>query len=241
MSPGLANVTVQQRLVAVRLFYDYLIEEGLRETNPVGRDATRPGAGSVATGTRAWCPGSPSCHGIPTRNTGWSASRQHRRCPSATASCWLWPMTPPCGGRSSGRCERRIMTPPTARSRCAAHLKMRNDDAKLAVKAITAQLADLAEPAASEGGGRGGQRPAQGRPGRVVPLLQARRSRHRPEGPAQAYHPGGGPDPAPPVGHSTRGGHPPGVPTRSRRPTRRPLSQPRSRCLWQSATPPALG
>jgi integrase/recombinase XerD len=33
----LANVTVQQRLVAVRLFYDYLIEEGLRETNPVGR------------------------------------------------------------------------------------------------------------------------------------------------------------------------------------------------------------
>jgi integrase/recombinase XerD len=34
---GLANATIQQRLVAVRLFYDYLVEEGQRETNPVGR------------------------------------------------------------------------------------------------------------------------------------------------------------------------------------------------------------
>lgn len=34
---GLANATLQQRLVAVRLFYDHLIEEGLRENNPVGR------------------------------------------------------------------------------------------------------------------------------------------------------------------------------------------------------------
>jgi integrase/recombinase XerD len=34
---GLANATLQQRLVPVRLFYDCLIEEGLRESNPVGR------------------------------------------------------------------------------------------------------------------------------------------------------------------------------------------------------------
>lgn len=34
---GLANATIQQRLVAVRLFYDYLVEEGRREFNPVGR------------------------------------------------------------------------------------------------------------------------------------------------------------------------------------------------------------
>jgi integrase/recombinase XerD len=33
---GLANATLQQRLVPVRLFYDYLIEEGLRDSNPVG-------------------------------------------------------------------------------------------------------------------------------------------------------------------------------------------------------------
>jgi integrase/recombinase XerD len=32
---GLASATLQQRLMAVRLFYDHLIEEGRRETNPV--------------------------------------------------------------------------------------------------------------------------------------------------------------------------------------------------------------
>jgi integrase/recombinase XerD len=40
---GLANATLQQRLVAVRLFYDYLIEEGRRELNPVGRGRYTPG------------------------------------------------------------------------------------------------------------------------------------------------------------------------------------------------------
>lgn len=40
---GLANATLQQRLVAVRLFYDYLVEEGLRESNPVGRGRYTPG------------------------------------------------------------------------------------------------------------------------------------------------------------------------------------------------------
>jgi integrase/recombinase XerD len=39
---GLANATLQQRLVPVRLFYDYLIEEGLREDNPVGRGRYTP-------------------------------------------------------------------------------------------------------------------------------------------------------------------------------------------------------
>jgi len=33
----LANATLQQRLVPVRLFFDYLIEDGVRESNPVGR------------------------------------------------------------------------------------------------------------------------------------------------------------------------------------------------------------
>src|SRR4051812_21188918 len=40
---GLANTTIQQRLVPVRLFYDFLIEEGLRESNPVGRGRYTPG------------------------------------------------------------------------------------------------------------------------------------------------------------------------------------------------------
>ncbi|AGP59173.1 integrase [Streptomyces rapamycinicus NRRL 5491] len=34
---GLSNATLQQRLVPVRLFYDFLVEEGLRDSNPVGR------------------------------------------------------------------------------------------------------------------------------------------------------------------------------------------------------------
>lgn len=42
---GLANATLQQRLVIVRLFYDYLIEERRRDTNPVGRGRYTPGRG----------------------------------------------------------------------------------------------------------------------------------------------------------------------------------------------------
>ena len=40
---GLSNATLQQRLVPVRLFYDFLMEEGLRESNPVGRGSYTPG------------------------------------------------------------------------------------------------------------------------------------------------------------------------------------------------------
>jgi integrase/recombinase XerD len=40
---GLANATLQQRLVPVRLFYDFLVEERLRESNPVGRGRYTPG------------------------------------------------------------------------------------------------------------------------------------------------------------------------------------------------------
>jgi integrase/recombinase XerD len=40
---GLSNATLQQRLVAVRLFYDFMVEEGVRDSNPVGRGAYTPG------------------------------------------------------------------------------------------------------------------------------------------------------------------------------------------------------
>ncbi len=42
---GLANATIQQRLVAVRLFYDFLVEEERREINPVGRGRYTVGKG----------------------------------------------------------------------------------------------------------------------------------------------------------------------------------------------------
>jgi integrase/recombinase XerD len=46
---GLANATQQQRLVPVRLLYDFLIEEGLRESNPVGRGRFTPGRGGAGS------------------------------------------------------------------------------------------------------------------------------------------------------------------------------------------------
>jgi site-specific recombinase XerD len=48
-----ANATLQQRLVAVRLFYDYLVEEGVRESNPVGRGRYTPGRRFGAAAHRA--------------------------------------------------------------------------------------------------------------------------------------------------------------------------------------------
>ncbi|WAM20072.1 site-specific integrase [Rhodococcus sp. JS3073] len=52
---GLANATIQQRVIAVRGFYDFLVEEEIRARNPVrrgqsGRGGKRPG--------KAWCGGS---------------------------------------------------------------------------------------------------------------------------------------------------------------------------------------
>ncbi len=40
---GLSNATLQQRLTAVRLFFDFLIEEDIRDHNPVGRGRYTPG------------------------------------------------------------------------------------------------------------------------------------------------------------------------------------------------------
>ncbi len=53
---GLANATLQQRLTAVRLFYDYLVEEGLRDNNPVGRGRYTPGKGYGGQGDRGLLP-----------------------------------------------------------------------------------------------------------------------------------------------------------------------------------------
>ncbi len=42
-SSHLSNATLQQRLTAVRLFFDFLVEEHVREENPVGRGRYTPG------------------------------------------------------------------------------------------------------------------------------------------------------------------------------------------------------
>jgi site-specific recombinase XerD len=47
---GLANATLQQRLTAVRLYYAYLVEEGVRATNPIGRGQYAPSRGGGERG-----------------------------------------------------------------------------------------------------------------------------------------------------------------------------------------------
>ncbi|HEC34961.1 MAG TPA: site-specific integrase [Anaerolineae bacterium] len=53
---GLSNATLQQRLTAVRLFFDYLVERGLREINPVGRGRYTPGKAFGAKRDRGLLP-----------------------------------------------------------------------------------------------------------------------------------------------------------------------------------------
>lgn len=60
---GLANATLHQRLTGVRLYYDYLVEEGLRERNPVGRGSYLPGR--TATHRRGLVPRSKRLPWIP--------------------------------------------------------------------------------------------------------------------------------------------------------------------------------
>jgi site-specific recombinase XerD len=53
---GLANATLQQRLVAVRLFYEFLVEEGSASPTRSAVAVTHRAAGSAAGGG-GWCPG----------------------------------------------------------------------------------------------------------------------------------------------------------------------------------------
>ena len=53
---GLANATLQQRLTAIRLYYDYVMEEGVRPTNPVGRGRYTPGKGFGGARARGLLP-----------------------------------------------------------------------------------------------------------------------------------------------------------------------------------------
>ena len=70
---GLANAAMQQRLVPVRLFYDFLMEVGLRESKPVGGAVTprRP------VSSAAWVPGLTRLPWIPSDGCGfWRRARR---------------------------------------------------------------------------------------------------------------------------------------------------------------------
>lgn len=53
---GLSNATLQQRVTAVRLFFDSVIEKGIRADNPVGRGRYTPGRGFAGHRDRALIP-----------------------------------------------------------------------------------------------------------------------------------------------------------------------------------------
>lgn len=52
----LANATLQRRLTAVRLYYDFLMEEGVRSSNPVGRGRYTPRQSGPSQGQHALLP-----------------------------------------------------------------------------------------------------------------------------------------------------------------------------------------
>ena len=69
---GLANATLQQRITVVRLFYDYLMEEGLRQNNPVGRGRYTPGQGFSGARERGLIPRYQKLPWLPTEEQ-WTA------------------------------------------------------------------------------------------------------------------------------------------------------------------------
>jgi site-specific recombinase XerD len=63
---GLSSATLQQRLTAARLFHDFLVEEGLRASNPVGRGRYKPGRVYASRSERGLVPRTHALPWIPT-------------------------------------------------------------------------------------------------------------------------------------------------------------------------------
>jgi integrase/recombinase XerD len=66
---GLANAAIQLRLTAVRLFFDHLVEDGVRATNPVGRGHAEDEEGGRPP-LLPWCVGIARCRGFPPKING---------------------------------------------------------------------------------------------------------------------------------------------------------------------------
>jgi integrase/recombinase XerD len=74
-SSGLSNATMQQRLTAVRLYYDFLVEEGIRATNPVGRGRYSANRTVTPPGQRGFLPRYRRLPWIPNKDQWWSILR----------------------------------------------------------------------------------------------------------------------------------------------------------------------
>jgi site-specific recombinase XerD len=75
---GLSNATLQQRLTAVRLFHDFVVEDGLRASNPVGRGRYKPGRVHASHAERGLVPRAQPLPWIPT-DEEWRAVLQAAR------------------------------------------------------------------------------------------------------------------------------------------------------------------
>ena len=112
---GLANATLQQRLVAVRLFYDFLIEEGVRESTRSAAAGIRRGGGRRRP-ARAWCRGWSSCRGSrPKQEWLRRPGRVARRAGPQPADARAGLRRARCAARSCARCAPTISIPASAR------------------------------------------------------------------------------------------------------------------------------
>jgi hypothetical protein len=117
---GLSNAPLQQRLVPVRLFYDFLVEEGVRESNPVGRGRYTPGRRfGAASGTgRALVPGMARLPWIPGEAEWLQVLEVFREEPVRNRVMLALAYDAALRRRSCARCAPMISTRPTARCGC---------------------------------------------------------------------------------------------------------------------------
>jgi hypothetical protein len=108
---GLANATLQQRLVAVRLFYDYLMEEGRRDSNPVGRGATHQANSSGSIASVALFLGLSNSPGFRRTSNGTRFSGRRKANVYGIGSCLHSHTTRHCVAKSCACCGRTISTP----------------------------------------------------------------------------------------------------------------------------------
>src|SRR6185503_17597924 len=106
----LANATIQQRLVPVRLFFDFLIEEGVRESNPVGRGRYTPGR-KWGGQQRGLVPRQVKLPWIPTEQQWRDILAVAAAEPPRNRVMLALAMTRRCGARSCARCAPMIWIP----------------------------------------------------------------------------------------------------------------------------------
>ncbi|MEV0232179.1 site-specific integrase [Nonomuraea sp. NPDC050786] len=107
---GLANATIQQYVIAVRSFYEFLVEGGLRERTQCA--AASSDGGAVAPG-RAWCAEWRTRHGSPMNGIGRRSSGPPVPSRYATGSCSPWLTTVRCAVRNWSTWRSATSSPPT--------------------------------------------------------------------------------------------------------------------------------